>query len=78
MTLAIVLLISAFIMALLYKRTEHPKLYAFCGMLAGVVSLAAAEIMMNGSVSGINVYSTALSVFLGLPGTLLHCLLKMM
>ncbi len=76
MTLAIVLLISAFVTALMYKRTEHPKLYAFVGALAGAASLAAAEMLMNGSIGGINIYNAALSVFLGVPGTLLHCLLK--
>ena len=63
---------AAVIMAGIYAHTAHPKLYAFFNTVAGVVSLVASEIIMNGTASGITSYSAALSVILGVPGTALH------
>ena len=63
---------AAVIMAVLYGRTSHPKLYAFFNSAAGVLSLAAWQIYSGGGAEGITPYNTALSVILGVPGTLLR------
>ena len=63
---------AALIMAVVYKRTSNPKLYAFFNILAGAVSLVASEIYFTGTAEGITPYTAALSVILGIPGTALH------
>ncbi len=63
---------AAVIMAGIYARTSHPKLYAFFNIAAGIVSLVASEIYFAGTPAGITPYSAALSVILGVPGTALH------
>lgn len=70
--------VLAVIMAGIYARTAHPKLYAFFNTAAGVVSLVASQIYFTGTVSGITPYSAALSVILGVPGTALHYFLGLM
>jgi len=69
---------AGLIMALLYSRTPRPKLCAFLNALTGAASLVASELIFTGSLSGITLYSSALSVILGVPGTIAHRLLQMM
>ncbi|MCR4779739.1 MAG: hypothetical protein K5876_01445 [Ruminiclostridium sp.] len=69
---------AAVIMAGIYARTAHPRLYAFFNIAAGAVSLVASEIYFAGSAAGITPYSAALSVILGVPGTALHYFIGMM
>ncbi|MBP3854879.1 MAG: hypothetical protein IK990_04595 [Ruminiclostridium sp.] len=69
---------AAVFMAALYRRTEHPKLCAFFNITAGALSLAVSEIMLEGSLTAITPYNAALSVILGIPGTIAHRLLMMM
>lgn len=69
---------AALLMAALYSRTEHPKLYAFLNMTAGALSLVLTEIVFDGGTAGITPYNAALSVILGVPGTVVHRLIEMM
>ena len=69
---------AAVIMALMYRGTAHPKMNAFINTLAGAVSLVVTEVMFSGGLDGITVYSAALSVILGVPGTIAHRLFCMM
>ena len=73
----VILCAGAVIMAGFYSRTEHPELYAFINICAGASSLILAEILKNNSLEGINFFNTALSVILGVPGTILHGLAGM-
>lgn len=68
----LILCAAAVLMACIYSRTKHPKLYAFINICAGASSLILSEILMHSSLENINFYNTALSVILGVPGTLLH------
>ena len=72
-----VICIAAIIMAFLYKRTSHPKLYAFFNTSAGVISLIASETIFSGTLDGITYYNAALSAILGIPGTVAHRLIEM-
>ncbi|MBQ9484379.1 MAG: hypothetical protein IJU82_09320 [Ruminiclostridium sp.] len=65
------------IMAALYSRTSRPKLYAFLNALAGAVSLIASELIFTGSLAGLTLYGSALSVILGVPGTIAHRFFQM-
>ena len=78
MTEVIIICIAALVMTEVYSRTVHPCLYAFFNTAAGAVSLAVSEMFMSGSLGGIDLYNSALSVILGLPGTVLHCLPELM
>ena len=69
---------AAVIMAAMYSGTAYPKLYAFFNTAAGAVSLIASEMMFSGSLEGITPYNAALSVILGVPGTIAHRLIEMM
>ncbi len=73
----ILICIAALIMAAVYSGSRHPKMYAFINTAAGVLSLAASEMLFSGNLNGINYYNTALSAILGVPGTLLHALIKL-
>ncbi len=75
MTETVLLIVSAFIIARLYGRTEHPKLYAFLGTAGGVLTLVGGELLIRRSLAGINICNAALAVLLGIPGTLVHLLL---
>ncbi|MBQ9384597.1 MAG: hypothetical protein IJT87_10225 [Ruminiclostridium sp.] len=75
MTETVLLIVSAFIIARLYGRTERPKLYAFLGATCGVLTLIGGELLLHRGLSGINICNSALAVLLGIPGTLLHLLL---
>ena len=68
---------AAIIMAVIYSRSRCPKLYAFINTAAGVISLAACEMLFAGNLDGIDIWDTALSAVLGIPGTMLHALLKL-
>lgn len=72
------LCVTAVIMALMYVRTQHPVMYAAINTLAGAASLVACEMLYSGGVEGITPYNAALSVILGVPGTITHRLLEMM
>ena len=67
-----VICITAVLMAAIYGRTAHPKLYAFFNTASGVLSLAASQIYFGSGLESITPYNTALSVVLGVPGTVLH------
>ncbi len=67
-----VICILAVFVAVLYGKTAHPKLYAFLNAAAGVLSLAASQIYFGSGPENITPYNTALSVILGVPGTVLH------
>lgn len=73
-----VIFVAAVIMAMLYRRTSRPKLYAFINTAAGMISLVASEIIFDGGVDGITYYNMAVSVILGIPGTITHRLIEMM
>lgn len=68
---------AAVLMAALYTRTAHPKLYAFFNTAVGTLSLIASEMMFSGELSGLTFYNTALSVIFGVPGTIAHRLIGM-
>ncbi|MBQ3841198.1 MAG: hypothetical protein II820_00760 [Ruminiclostridium sp.] len=68
--------VIAVIMAVLYGRTAHPKLYAFFNAASGVLSLAASQIYSGGGPGTLTPYNTALSVVLGVPGTVLHMVIE--
>ena len=71
-----VICILTVLMAVLYGRTAHPKLYAFFNAVSGVLSLAASQIYFGGGIETITPYNTALSVVLGVPGTVLHRIIE--
>lgn len=66
------------VMAALYKRTDKPKLYAFFNAAAGALSLVAEELVFVGDLNGVTPYNAALSVILGVPGTIAHRFLEML
>ncbi|MBR5089705.1 MAG: hypothetical protein IK093_09775 [Ruminiclostridium sp.] len=72
------LCVTGVIMAAMYSRTSYPKLYALFNTAAGALSLIASETVFSGGLEGITPYSAALSVILGVPGTIAHRLLQMM
>lgn len=67
---------AAVLMAALYGKTAHPKLYAFINAGTGVLSLAASQLYSGGGIESITPYNTALSVILGVPGTVLHRIIE--
>ena len=69
---------AGIIMALLYSRTARPKLYATLNALAGAVTLVASELVFTGSLAGLTFYGSAISVILGVPGTIAHRLFQIM
>ncbi len=73
----ILICVAAVVMAVIYSRSECPKLYAFLNTAAGVLSLTACEMLFKGNLESIDIWDTALSVILGVPGTMLHALLKL-
>ncbi len=68
---------AAVIMAVIYSRSRCPKTYAFVNTAAGVISLAACEMLFSGSLDEIDIWDTALSAIFGVPGTMLHALIKL-
>ncbi len=74
----VILCAAAVIMAYIYSKTAHPKLYAFINICAGASSLILAEVLSNHSLERVTVFNTALSVILGVPGTILHGLAGIM
>ena len=73
----ILICVSAVIVAVIYSRSRCPKLYALINTAAGILSLAACEMLFTGNLNGIDIWDTALSAILGVPGTMLHALLKL-
>ena len=69
---------AGIIMALLYSRTSRPKLYAFLNAFAGAATLVVSELIFTGNLAGLTLYSSALSVILGVPGTIAHRLFQIM
>ena len=72
----IVMCAAGVIMAVLYSKTAHPELYAFINIAAGAGSLVLSG-YAAGSLSGINTFSAAVSVILGIPGTVAQRLIGM-
>ena len=69
---------AAVIMAVMYSNTRYPKAYAFANIMSGALSLVASEMIYGGGLGGITPYNAALSVILGVPGTIAHRLMEMM
>ncbi len=73
----IVMCAAGIIMAVLYSKTAYPELYAFLNIAAGAGSLILSELAAEGSLAGINTYKAAVSVILGVPGTVSQRLIGM-
>ena len=73
----IVMCAAGVIMAVLYSKTAHPELYAIHNIAAGAGRLVLSELAAGGSLAGINTFSAAVSVILGVPGTVAQRLIGM-
>lgn len=71
----VIMCVLAIIMGEIYSRTARPKLYALLNTAAGVGGLLLSQLMINGDIC-VNNYNCAFSGILGIPGTILVCLLQ--
>lgn len=77
---AIVLVCAAALMIFFYTRQKKPVKAALFGSLSGLLSLLVARFAFSlaGLLLPLNVFSVCLAVILGLPGTIVLCLLQLL